>query len=595
MGDSPAGGREVPRDRLGLPAPFGRLLHAWLFIAAGLSLALVYAWRTRATDVEAYFLLRHDLPVLGLLLALMLALAFTPAIAAPRIAASVAARPGLWAAGLAFCCCAIGAAAAPFLFGDYTLSLDEFLANFDAQIFVRGQLMAPVPGEWQPYVPALQPLYMMPVPNDDFWASGYLPVNAGLRALASLAHLDWLLNPILSGFSVVAVYGVGRRLWPERPALALIAAALLATSSQLILMSMTAYAMPAHLAFNLAWLWLFLRGSRLGHGLAIVVGFFAAGIHQVLFHPVFVAPFVLQLWLDRRWRLASLYTLAYAAICLVWVEYWKLDMQLTGVSMAGAQDSGAGLFIDRITDLLGNLSFSSVGLMAESLVRFVTWQNPLTAPLLLTGAFAAWRGKGHVRALLAGVVLTLAAMLLFVPTQTHGWGYRYLHGLLGSVCLLAAWTWGWLTDPLPAPRRNAAYAAFAIACAAAVLVLLPLRAWQAWAYVRPYAAASAWIHSAPTQVVIVDYQGDPGFDPGTVIRNAPFLDRWPKVMALDAMGPDDLRQLCARYRVMVFDGADAVAVHMRTQPVAVPAYVKGQRRLMASLKCGAPMPKPPQS
>ncbi len=584
---------EVPRDRLGLPAPLGRLLYTWLFIAAGLTVGLVYALRTTQTAVESYFLLHHDLPTLGLMLLLVLALAFTPAIAAPRLAASLAARPGLWAAGLAFGCCVIGAAAAPFVFAGYTLSLDEFLANFDAQIFARGRLMAPVPAEWQPYVPALQPLYMMPIPNDDFWASGYLPVNAGLRALASLAHLDWLLNPLLSGFSVLAVYGVGRRLWPDRPGMALMAAALLATSSQLILMSMTAYAMPAHLAFNLAWLWLFLRGGKLGHGLAILVGFFAAGIHQVLFHPVFVAPFVLQLWLDRRWRLASLYTLAYAAICLVWVEYWKIDMHLTGVSMDGAPDSGAGLFIDRIAELLGNVSFSSVGLMAESLVRFVTWQNPLTAPLALTGAFAAWRAKGHLRALVAGVFLTLLAMLIFVPTQTHGWGYRYLHGLLGSVCLLAAWTWGRLTDLLPAPRRRAAAAAFAIAGAAALLVFLPLRLWQAWAYVRPYAAASARIQAARTQIVIVDHVGDPGFDPGTVVRNAPFLDRWPKVVALEPLDGGQLRQLCARYSVTVFTGADAAATGIRTLSVPVSPHVRALRQLMGQLRCGVPMSKAP--
>jgi hypothetical protein len=590
-----AGGQDIPRDRFGLPAPFGRLLYTWLFITAGLTVAFVYALRNKFTGVEAYFLLHHDLPVLVLMLAFVAALPFTPALAAPaRIAGWIGKRPGWTAAAIAVFCCVLGAAAAPLLFSGYTLSLDEFLANFDAAIFAHGELMAPIAPQWQPFAPALQPLYMLPVPNDDFWASGYLPVNAGMRALASLGHLDWLVNPALSGFSIFAVYGVGRRLWPDRPPLALGAAVLMATSSQLILMSMTAYAMPAHLAFNLAWLWLFLRGGKIDHALAVVVGFFAAGIHQLLFHPVFVAPFVLQLWLDRRWRLASFYTLAYAAICAFWVAYWKLDMQLTGVSMDGAVVSSGGLFLDRIVLLVEKVQLAAVGQMGQSLLRFVTWQNPLTTPLFITGAFAAWRAKGHLRALLLGVVLTLVAMLIFVPTQTHGWGYRYLHGLLGSICLLAIWAWSWLTDPLPAPRRAAAMTAFGLACALSVLILLPVRAWQAWAYVRPYAAASAWIHSAPAQVVIVDHEGTPGFDPGTVIRNTPYLDRWPKVLALEAMDPDDVRQICARYSVMVFRGPDAALIGMDTLPLTVTPRLQQLRDVMAQLKCGAPMSKPPR-
>ena len=90
--------------------------------------------------------------------------------------------------------------------------------------------------------------------------------------------------------------------------------------------------MPAHLAFNLAWLWLFLRGGKAGHAGAIAVGFLATGIHQLIFHPMFVAPFVLQLWLRRRWGLGALYTLAYAAICLFWIEYWPLASWVSGVA-----------------------------------------------------------------------------------------------------------------------------------------------------------------------------------------------------------------------------------------------------------------------
>ena len=114
--------------------------------------------------------------------------------------------------------------------------------------------------------------------------------------------------------------------------------------------------MPAYLAFNLAWLWLFLRGGRLGHGAAIAVGFLAAGLHQVLFHPLFVAPFVWQLWLDRRWRLAAVYTLAYAAICGFWIEFPQLELRWLGeAASAGAPTASAGSW-RCVSALLANVS-----------------------------------------------------------------------------------------------------------------------------------------------------------------------------------------------------------------------------------------------
>src|SRR5262249_8834667 len=160
--------------------------------------------------------------------------------------------------------------------------------------------------------------------------------------------------------SIILCWAVARRLWPERPSLALMAAALLGTSSQLIVTGMTAYAMPAHLALNLAWLWLFLRGGRLGHAGALIVGFFTCGIHQVVFHPVFAAPFILQLWLDRRWALAALYTAAYGAFGLFWIEYYPIALAVSGVTAAAAKGTGGAWLGVRIAAFLAKISFSNL-------------------------------------------------------------------------------------------------------------------------------------------------------------------------------------------------------------------------------------------
>jgi hypothetical protein len=313
-------------------------------------------------------------------------------------------------------------------------------------------------------------------------------------------------------------------------------------------------------------------------------------MHQLLFHPMFAGPFILQLWLDRRWRLASVYTVAYLGIGLFWTEYFQLQMRLVGIPPQDAHSVGGAWMVDRLNEVLAKFRFENIGAMGLSLVRFVTWQNPLMAPLALAGAAAAWRTGGVLRALILGIVLTLVAMLILVPSQTHGWGYRYMHGLLGSVALLAAWTWGRLTDVLPAERRKASEAAFAVAAALSLVVLTPIRAWQAHSYIAPYARANARIHEAPAQVVIIDNVGNPGFDPGTVVRNDPWLRRWPKVMQLFYMDPDMVRAVCARYSVLIYDGRNAAADGVDTEPVVAPPGYPSLRPLLEQLRCGRQMP-----
>ena len=575
--------------RLGLAPPFGELLWVMLRMSVILGLGVALAIRVKVFTTETYFFWRQDLPVFILGLALIVGLGVAPTRWLARLAPAVDLPARALVFGLAAVCLVAGVAAAPLVFQGYVFSLDEVMANFDARIFASGRLLAPIRPVWRDYAQALQPIFMLPMPGHAFWASSYLPVNAAMRALAGAVHARALVNPLLSAFSIVATYGVGRRLWPGQPRLALIAAALLGGSAQLIVMSMTAYAMPAHLAFNLAWLWLFLRGGRLGHAGALVVGFFATGIHQLLFHPLFAAPFVLQLWLDRRWRLAGLYTLAYAAIGGFWIEYWPLEMRVAGIEPAVAATTGGGWFIHRAMEVVSAIRISNVGPMAECLVRFVTWQNPLMAPLALAAALAAERAKGHLRALVLGVFLTLVAMLFLEPTQTHGWGYRYLHGLLGSIALLAAWSWSRMTGGLAPERQAAATGGLVAACIISLAVLTPIRALQTWAYVDPYARANAAILAAKADVVIVDDQDAHAFNFGTLVRNDPFLTNVPKTMALAAMDEIDIRRLCAtRARILIFDGDDATQFGIDVVPGKPDPDVQDLRDLLDDLKCGQP-------
>jgi hypothetical protein len=258
---------------------------------------------------------------------------------------------------------------------------------------------------------------------------------------------------------------------------------------------------------------------------------------------------------------------------------------VSGVHASQNDSTGGEYMIDRIGDVLDNLYWRDAGVFAENIVRFVSWQNLLVAPLALVGAVSTIRTKGYLRPLVLGVFLTMAAVAVATPTQTHGWGYRYLHGLLGSIALVAAWGWSRLTDTLVGQRAAAAAGGLAVACAASLGVLTPLRAWQAWDYVRPFAAANAAVQGADADVVVIDHNSSVLFDMGTLTRNDPFLVRRPKVVALIALTDVGVRQLCATQRVLVFNGASAKAWGVDIVPWRGSLVAAHERQLMASVGC----------
>jgi hypothetical protein len=82
---------------------------------------------------------------------------------------------------------AFGALGGIYLFEGFDLSRDEFMAVYDAKIFGSGRLFASLPLEWRPFADALQPQFMAPLKGGEQMVSGYLPVNAMLRAGWSMA------------------------------------------------------------------------------------------------------------------------------------------------------------------------------------------------------------------------------------------------------------------------------------------------------------------------------------------------------------------------------------------------------------------------
>ena len=244
-------------------------LAAGLTLLIGLAMASSLLGALRAYGLTVLFFRDQDAPVVavGAALLLILALVRLPAGITRHAAAGLkwlAAQPILAAAVLALLVVAIAATGAFVVLGGFPLTRDELMADFDAAILASGRLAATLPPDWAPFKDALAPEFLLPV-REPVWVSSYLPGNAALRAaVGTVADPRWT-SPLLAGVAIVALWRVARRLWPDRPDAVIVALVILATSSQVLVMATTSYAMTAHLTLNLVWLALHLRDDRSSH------------------------------------------------------------------------------------------------------------------------------------------------------------------------------------------------------------------------------------------------------------------------------------------------------------------------------------------
>jgi hypothetical protein len=563
-----------------------------LAIAAGVAGAFIpTAGRSSFVWLTTFFFRVQDAPWL-LWIALMLLgfgilrLPATPRPAAPTMLRNPRVAIAILTA-LVFVCGIIGT---HVIFHGFPLSRDEILAEFDAIILRSGMAIAPVASEWRPFASALAPTFMLPIADGAGYVSAYLPVNAGFRALMGLLTDSAWTSPLLAALAVVAVFGVARRLWPARLDAALISALLVATSSQVLVTSMTSYAMTAHLTLNLIWLWLFLRDDRIGHGAAIAVGFLASGLHQLIFHPLFVAPFIVRLWASGRRPLALAYIAGYSVICLFWISYWQIMIAWQGFSQQASSGAGPLYFIARAAFLLASFHGTGLGLMLKNVLRFVDWQNPIILPLAVLAYRPVRNGDGIARELSTGLALTLAAMFILLPYQGHGWGYRYLHGLIGSLSLLAGYGWIALSERATRNEMATSWMMLTIGSAVAWLVLLPAHAKQAHDFAMPYIRATDAIEHASTDLVIVDKSGLHFAE--DLVRNDPFLRNRPKVLDLTLLDEANLADLCARYGISMFGRRQGLAfgISPNDDQTKFDDDVRAKKKAaMARLSCGVDM------
>jgi hypothetical protein len=424
-----------------------------------------------------------------------------------------------------------------WLLSGYDLSRDEQMAVFDTRIYATGAMAWPIPPAWRGDADALNLLFMLPVEHPVAWVSAYLPGNSVIRAAVGMIADPAWTNPLLTGGTLIAVWGVARRMWGDTPSSAALAVALLALSGQVVFTGMTAYAMPAHLFFNMVWLWLFLADRRGSDLAALAVGFVAIGLHQPLFHPMFVAPWLALLLWQRRWGRLALYTVPYAGFGLFWLAWPQINTLPRVMGPGSVRDVGADI-LSRLIDTLGS-NQDNLSLMACNLLRFCTWQAVPMVPLIIAGLYAIWRARHRDPrglALAAGLILPVVVMAAILPYQGHGFGYRYLHQVLGNAALIAVIGWRAI-----APWHARLRPVLAVALIGSVAALA-LQGWMLHRLYGVFARESAAITATHADYAVIGAEDGPyALD---LVLNRPDLSNRP--IRLSAGDIDDADALAAR-------------------------------------------------
>ena len=551
--------------------------------AWGLLLLILTVWaaRLRAHSTALYLVQSQDLPVLFLAsFATFLVILWRPQWSLPERRA----RPLMLMVGGA---AIVGLLAwgTYALMGNFPLSRDEHMVVFDMAVFDRGALAVPLAPEWRPYALALVPKFLLNSNQPSGLVSAYLPMNAVLRLVFSKIANPALYNPLLVVAGGAALFDIARRTFGVESRACWVVLLVYGLSAQVLVNAMTTFSMTAHLAFNLIWLAAFLRGGKWGHSAAILTAFVATGLHQLVFHPFFAAPFLLWKLREGQWKLVLAYAAAYAAIILWWACYPLIVSPLVAGPTAHASD--ADFISQRMIPLLLNRDPRTVPLTILNLMRLVAWQNLALWPLLIAAIPVALRERGLARAALLGIALWILFLALVLPEQGRGWGYRYLDGYQGSFALLAGYGYRELEQRI---GRQADGMVLLLSSLTAVLAM-PLLFISIHRFMQPHLAMERLIVAQPTPFVVIDDNLSDSVDGRWAdnaldhVRNLPDLTNRPLRFSAEELTPSLLEQLCLRGPVTPITRAD---MHRLGFLLNVQERSPDFERLIASVQARAP-------
>ena len=262
--------------------------------------------------------------------------------------------------------------------------IDEVAQLFQSRVFATGRIAAPVPEPPEFFLVA------QTLMTDAGWVSQYPPGQSVLLAVGMLLGLEWLVNPVLGGISVLLVFYLARGLYGAKVGVA--ACFLWAASSWVLFMSATYmnHVGATTLALG-AWtaLWAPRRPGRV-HLLAAGLLLAATAATRPLDGVACAIPMLVWIVARRRATTAAWLVLGTLPLAVIWGYLnWRLfDSPIVlGYSAHYGSDVGLGFHTDPwgrpFTPLIAVSNM--VAALRRLHIYFYEWPIPALLPLALWG------------------------------------------------------------------------------------------------------------------------------------------------------------------------------------------------------------------
>lgn len=505
--------------------PRATLLLIWCLAGAGVVYFILAGpmqpASPRFSAIFWYLLKAYD-PLANVLLLVLAVAAFA---LRDRPAVAAVANLGRHPFALAGVCFFLFCLGSRFIYHARPLSMDEYSALFQAEVFAAGQLAGRFPPDLLDRLVPLpfHKIFLHVSRSTGEVASTYWPGFALIVAPFAWLGVPWAANPAIGALSLPVIHRLTRAASGSDEAAAW-AVMLTLASPVFVVSAMSFYAMPAHLLLNAAFALLLLQPTALRALAAGAVGSLALTLHNPLPHLLFALPFMAWLLARRSWAAFASAAAAYLLIALPIGLGWKLYLSAmtSAAASASAGASAASSVLDLLRDQLAIFSFPRVQTLEvriTGLTKAWTWG---ACALVVLAGWAWWRLREStpVRLLAAAFVLTVLGYFFIRFDQGHGWGYRYLHSAWFVLPVLGAMAVGAEQDK--EFRDMAAWALVLSLVLANALRLVQVESFidRHLSQVPPLAPTASRVER---EVVFVNPRA--GFYSVDLVQNDPFLRR----------------------------------------------------------------------
>ena len=326
------------------------------------------------------------------------------------------------------------------IYHNHPLSMDEYAAYFQSQVFAAGHLSGNFPPQLLDWlVPrGFQDYFLNVSKVTGNVAETYWPGFALLLAPFTWVGIPWACNPVLCALTLIVIHRLALTTFHDSEAAGL--TLLLTIASPAIFANgISYYSMPAHLLANSLYALLLVEPTPRRALAAGLVGSLALSLHNPVPHMLFAAPWLI--WIATRpnsFRLTAALIAGYLPLCvLLGMGWFEFSTHLLQEGL-GASTSPVTAW-QRFQGMLSIFSAPKSFLLLARLIGLAKlWVWAVPGLLILAGAGAIrWRRNTMCRLLTASALLTIFGYVFVPVDQGHGWGYRYFHSAWMALPILA--------------------------------------------------------------------------------------------------------------------------------------------------------------